>query len=174
MLRNRRVRDPSVIPLHLLAELSLLGLRGHKVAALAQHPGREIVVWRLEDVLVRGASVGSTLLLDCLLEADGDLARALVVVCVHLLKELTSKEHVGGVLEVVRNLSFFKHLFGLLVFHEDLMALINQLLLPLNVLEHELALGHANVVREHLRVVLVELEDSGQAVLRLFISVEPL
>ena len=50
---------------------------------------------------------------------------------------------------------------SLLLLEVDLMPLIDKFLLALDVLEHVLGLGHAHVIGEHFRVVLVELEDAG-------------
>ena len=69
---------------------------------------------------------------------------------------------------------FISAIFRRLVLHEDLMALVNELLFALDVLEHVLALGHAHIVWKHLRVVLVELEHARQPILRLLERVEAL
>lgn len=52
-----------------------------------------------------------------------------------------------------------------------LILLIDQLLLPLNVFEHVLAFGEADVVGEDLRVGVVELAQFGHAGLRLGLRV---
>ena len=53
--------------------------------------------------------------------------------------------------------------------------LVDQLLLPLNVLEHEpTLLRKCHVVRVHARVLLVELEDAWQSIFGLMESIAPL
>ena len=54
------------------------------------------------------------------------------------------------------------------------MPLVNQLLLSLYILEHVCALRDGYVIGEYLRVVIIELKHSGQALVCLFDRVEPL
>ena len=64
--------------------------------------------------------------------------------------------------------------FLLLFVKVDLMALVDQLLLALDVLEHVFGLGDAHVVWKDFGIVLIKLEDSWQPVLRLLERVEAL
>ena len=98
---------------------------------------------------------------------------ALIIISVHFSQKLTAEEHVG----VFVNSTFtilISAIFRCLILHEDLMALVNELLFALDVLEHVLALRHAHIVWKHFRVVLVELEHAWQPILRLFERVEAL
>ena len=54
------------------------------------------------------------------------------------------------------------------------MSLVDQFLLSLDVLEHIFRLRHGDVVREHLRVVFVELKHSRQTILCFLESIESL
>ena len=62
----------------------------------------------------------------------------------------------------------------LLILHIDLVSLIYQLLFALNVLEHVVTLRDCNIVREHLRVMVIELEHSWQSFMSFLNVVEPL
>lgn len=68
----------------------------------------------------------------------------------------------GGVDSKSKRSGFLLLPFDLLLpLQEELVLLINELLLPLYVLEHVLVLRKHHVVREHLRVLFIELVDSG-------------
>lgn len=54
------------------------------------------------------------------------------------------------------------------------MPLVYELLLAFNILEHVLAFGDADVIWKHLRVVIVEFEDSWKSVLSLLIGIKAL
>ena len=71
----------------------------------------------------------------------------------------------------------FSHLTFLLlslVICEYLFLLINEPLLPFDVLEHVLVLGQHEVVREHLGVLLIEFKHLGQSGFHLWLSVSAL
>ena len=83
---------------------------------------------------------------------------------------MAAKEHICSLFESICTFAFLTRL----ILNLNLMPLIDQFLLPLNVFEHVFGLGDRYIVGEDLRVVLVELVNARQAILRLIKCVESL
>ena len=61
------------------------------------------------------------------------------------------------------NSAWFRALRFLLVFQENLVSLVNQLLFTFYVFEHIVGFWYCHVVRKHLRILLIKFEDSREA-----------